>query len=182
MRLKNLNNLLNTWGKYVVQQSRTYLTKGKRNNTKKLYDSLDYDIEVSENFAKLNFYMEDYGSYQDAGVFGADPSMIKNGVQKGEVTNSVLLGDKSRFSYTTKQPPPKSIGDWAKSRNFRLRDEKGRFAKGDYKTIGYVLSKTIFAQGIKPSLFFTKAYNNAMDRYANKLSDALGNDFLQNLE
>lgn len=182
MRLKNLNNLFNTWGKYVVQQSRTYLTKGNNNNTKKLYDSLDYEIEISENFAKLIFSMEDYAAYQDAGVFGADPSLVKNGVQKGQNVKSVLLGNKSRFSYTNKYPPSTDIATWAKSKNIRLRDERGRFVKGNYKSIGYVLSKYIFAQGIKPTLFFTKAYNNSVDRYANELGNALGNDFLQNLE
>lgn len=181
MQLKNLNNLLNTWGKYVIQQSRTYLTKAKKNNTKKLYDSLDYEITLTDEFAQLTFLMEDYGAYQDAGVFGADPTLVKDGIQKGQTTNSVLLGNKSRFSYTTKRPPSDTIAQWAKARNFRLRDEKGRFAKGNYKSIGFVLSRSIFAQGIAPSLFFTKAYNNSVARYADKLADDLGNDFLNNL-
>jgi len=181
VQLKNLNNLLNTWGKYVVQQSRTYLTKAKKNNTKNLYDSLDYEIILTDEFARLIFSMEDYGAYQDAGVFGADPSLVKDGKQKGEITNSVLLGNKTRFSYTNTRPPSDTIAQWAKARNFRLRDEKGRFAKGNYKSIGFVLSRSIYAQGIAPSLFFTKAYNNSVARYADALANNLGDDFITNL-
>lgn len=179
MQLKNLNNLLNTWGKYVVQQSRTYLSKSRKNNTKKLYDSLDYEILTSDKFVSLTFLMEQYGMYVDQGVKGANPNIIDEwtkGRRKG-----IQKAPNSPFSYKTKYPPSQPLSEWAKSRNFRLRDEKGRFTKGNYKSIGYVLSKFIYAQGIAPSLFFTKAYNNSIKRYADELANSLGDDFITNL-
>ena len=39
-----LNKALNGFGKYVIQQSRSNLTKGKKNSTSDLYNSLKYDI------------------------------------------------------------------------------------------------------------------------------------------
>ena len=47
--LKNVQQELNRFAKYVIQQSRTNLTKGKKNSSKALYNSLDYDINVSPN-------------------------------------------------------------------------------------------------------------------------------------
>jgi hypothetical protein len=48
-------------------------------------------------------------------------------------------GTKKRYNtifdeYTNKKPPMQPLADWAKARNIRLRDEKGRYKKGNYKT------------------------------------------------
>ena len=45
----NTQEELNKFAKYVIKQARTNLTKGKRNASKRLYDSLDYDLNVSKN-------------------------------------------------------------------------------------------------------------------------------------
>ena len=81
--LKNLQTELQSFGKYVVQQSRTNLTKGKHNVDKRLYRSLDYKISESNDIYSLQFLMEDYGMFIDKGVRGANPSLVKNGKQKG---------------------------------------------------------------------------------------------------
>ena len=49
MKLANLNKIMNEWGKYIVQQSRTRLTKGKQNISNELYRSLKYKIAESKN-------------------------------------------------------------------------------------------------------------------------------------
>ena len=41
MQLKETKDILNKFAKYVIQQSRTNLTKGKKNSSKALYNSLD---------------------------------------------------------------------------------------------------------------------------------------------
>ena len=76
MQLKETQNALNTFAKYVVQQSRTNLTKGSKpygskNSSKKLYNSLDGDVKFSKNSFQLSFLMEQYGIFQDKGVRGA---------------------------------------------------------------------------------------------------------------
>ena len=70
MQLKETQTALRAFGKYVVQQARTNLTKGKKNVSKELYDSLGFTLEeVSQGF-RLFFEMEDYGMFQDRGVKG----------------------------------------------------------------------------------------------------------------
>ena len=68
--LKNVQQELNRFAKYVIQQSRTNLTKGKKNSSKELYNSLDYDLNVSPNSFSMSFLMEEYGIFQDKGVSG----------------------------------------------------------------------------------------------------------------
>ena len=141
--LNNVKDSLNKFAKYVVQQSRSNLTKGKKNVSKSLYDSIDYDLTVSPNSFSLSFIMDEYGMYQDKGV---------SGTQKKYNTP---------FKYTNKMPPIKPLADWAKFKNIRLRDAKGKFAKGNYKTIGFLISRSIYRKGIKPSLFFTKPFERS---------------------
>ncbi len=73
-------------------------------------------------------------------------------------------------------PPLAPLIKWAKFRNIRLRDNKGKFAKGNYRTIGFILQKRIFAQGIKPSLFFTKPFTRAFKNLPEEVVDAFGLD------
>ncbi len=143
---KRTQEELNKFAKYVIQQSRTNLTKGGKSVSGDLYNSLGYDINVSPNSFSLQFYMADYGEFQDKGVSGTKKRY-----------NTI-------YEYTNKKPPMQPLADWAKARGIRLRDEKGRYKKGDYKTIGFILQRSVFEKGIKPSLFFTKPFEKAFER------------------
>ena len=72
---------LNKYAKYVIQQSRTNLTKGKHNVNKALYNSLKYNISKSS----VTFDMLEYGAFQDEGVRGKNPSKVSpNAKIKGQ--------------------------------------------------------------------------------------------------
>lgn len=146
MDFKRTQEELNRFAKYVIQQSRTNLTKGGKSVSGDLYNSLGYDLNVSPNSFSLQFYMADYGEFQDKGVSGTKRRY-----------NTI-------YEYTNKKPPMQPLADWAKARGIRLRDEKGRYKKGDYKTIGFILQNSVYEKGIKPSLFFTKPFEKAFDR------------------
>lgn len=149
---------LEDFKKYVIQQARTNLTKGKKNVDKKLYNSLQGFVEKSPAGFRLYFEMEDYGMFQDKGVSGKKRKYD------------------TPFSYKNKRPPIGPLAEWAKKRNIRLRDEKGRFKKGNYNTIGFLISKSIFEKGLKPSLFFTKPFERAFKRLPEDLASAFGED------
>ena len=165
--LKNLQTELQSFGKYVVQQSRSNLTKQKHNVSKDLYNSIHYKLKENNGNFDLAFIMDEYGTFLDKGVKGANPSLVKGGKQKG---------GNSPYSFKNKRPPMQPIADWAKKRNIRLRDKEGKFKKGNYRTIGFILQRSIFAQGIKPSMFFTKPFLAAFDRYPELLSKAFAQD------
>ena len=171
--LKNLQAELQAFGKYVVQQSRSNLTKQKHNVSKGLYNSIGYKITEDNGKFDLTFVMDEYGTFLDKGVKGANPSLVKNGKQKG---------GNSPYSYKSKRPPMQPLADWAKKRNIRLRDKKGKFKKGNYRTIGFILQRSIYAQGIKPSMFFTKPFTAAFEKYPELLSKSFLQDIIDILK
>ncbi len=164
MRLKETKEALIKFRDFVIQQSRSRLTKGKKNVNKDLYNSLEGDVKVMPNSINVQFSMEDYGVFQDKGVSGKEKKY------------------NTPFSYTNKMPPLKPLANWAKFRNIRLRDKKGRFSKGNYNTIGFLIARSIYKKGIKPSLFFTKPFEQAFKKLPEELTEAFGLDirnFLQ---
>ena len=140
--LKNVQQELNRFAKYVIQQSRTNLTKGKKNSSKALYNSLDYDINVSPNSFSLSFLMEDYGIFQDKGV---------SGIKKKYNTP---------YSYTNKMPPPSKMDKWIVRKGLKgVRGKDGKFISR--KSLQFMIARSIYNNGIKPSLFFTKPFQKA---------------------
>lgn len=159
---KNTKEYLNAFAKYVIQQSRSNLSKQNKNVDKKLYNSLDKEIEVGANSFRLAFLMEDYGTFQDKGV---------SGTQKKYNTP---------FSYKSKKPPLKPITDWVKKRRFQFRKDNGKFMS--YQSTAFLVRNGIFKNGIKPSLFFTKPFEKAFERLPDELIEAYGLDVEQFLE
>lgn len=140
--LKNVQQELNRFAKYVIQQSRTNLTKGKKNSSKKLYNSLDYDLNVSPNSFSMSFLMEDYGIFQDKGV---------SGIKKKYNTP---------FSYKDKMPPPSKMDKWIVRKGLKgVRGKDGKFISR--KSLQFMIARSIYNNGIKPSLFFTKPFEKA---------------------
>lgn len=158
MDFKKTEDSLNKFAKYVIQQSRANLSRQKRNVSSDLYGSLKYNLKVSPNSFGLEFYMLPYGKFLDKGVSGTKRRY-----------NTI-------FEYINKKPPMQPLADWAKARNIRLRDEKGKYKKGNYKTIGFILQKSIYEKGIKPSLFFTKPFEKAFYNLPPELIEAFGLD------
>lgn len=140
--LKNVQQELNRFAKYVIQQSRTNLTKGKKNSSKKLYNSLDHKLNVSPNSFSLKFLMEDYGIFQDKGV---------SGIKKKYNTP---------FSYKDKMPPPSKMDKWIVRKGLKgVRGKDGKFISR--KSLQFMIARSIYNNGIKPSLFFTKPFEKA---------------------
>ena len=170
MLLRRIKQVFEDYSKYVVKQSRTNLSKQNKNVNKKLYNSIVGKVKVRQDTIKLIFEMEEYGIYQDKGVRGS----------KGHYADKATA--ESPFVYRTKMPPIDVIGDWAKKKNIRLRDAKGKYAKGNYKTIGFLFARSIKEKGIRASLFFTKPLNARMDYFLSELAKAVGDDFEMDLQ
>ena len=140
--LKNVQQELNRFAKYVIQQSRTNLTKGKKNSSKALYNSLDYDLNVSPNSFSMSFLMEDYGIFQDKGV---------SGIKKKYNTP---------YAYKDKMPPPSKMDKWIVRKGLKgVRGKDGKFISR--KSLQFMIARSIYNNGIKPSLFFTKPFQKA---------------------
>ena len=131
MEFPLLDAVVKKYAKYVVQQAKSNLTKDKKGSGD-LYNSVKYVLDTESDAFLLAFLMEKYGAYVDEGVKGANPSLIKGGVQKAPL---------SKFKYTNKMPPMQILADWAKSKNIRFRNAKGQYAKGSNRSMGFVYRK-----------------------------------------
>ena len=171
MTNNELNKTLKAFGKYVVDQSKANLEKDGKSGGE-LYNSVSYNLIQEANAFLLEFLMEDYGIFQDKGVKGKDPSKVSpNAKIKGQQApnspyrfGSGKTGNWNQFV--------SSIEKWAKKRNVRFRDEKGRYKKGNYKSLAYVIAGNIYNRGIKPSLFFTKPFEKAFKNINEDLIEA----------
>ena len=163
MQLKEVREELNKFGKFVIQQARSRLTKNKKNVNKKLYNSLEYKPFNRGDSLGVEFYMEQYGRFQDQGVKGTKSNYI-------EYKNSP-------FSYRSSMPNPAIFEGYIKRKGIKGRDKKtGRFITN--KTLQFLIARSIYQKGIKASMFFTKPFNQAYD----KLPIELQENFVKDIE
>tara|TARA_X000001382_G_scaffold30899_1_gene19870 strand:- start:5151 stop:5684 length:534 start_codon:yes stop_codon:yes gene_type:complete len=170
MQLKETREALNRFGKFVIQQARSRLTKGvkrggkrfSQNDTKKLYNSLEYLPFNRSGSIGVEFYMEDYGKFQDKGVKGTKSNYLEN--------------KNSPFSYKSSMPNPEIFEGYIKRKGIKGRDKKGRFITN--KSLQFLIARSIFQKGIKASMFFTKPFNQAYE----KLPKDLQENFVKDIE
>ena len=179
MDFKNVDEILKSFAQYVVDASKENLTKDKKGDGD-LYNSLDYTFDKSQDQFLLDFLMEDYGVYVDKGVRGKTSTYPE--------TNAAL----SQFQYGSgtgqKGGLTKGINAWLKKKRFQFRDKKGRFMS--YDSTAFLISRSIYNKGTKPSLFFTKPFEKAFKNlpkeivtaYALDVEKLLGNTIKDNLK
>ena len=158
MQFKNVDEILNKYGKYVVQQSKSNLTKDKKGGGD-LYNSVSYKIDKSQDDFLLNFLMEDYGAFVDR---------LKISKTSTYPQTSAAL---SKFQYGSgtglKGGLTKGINAWLKKKRFQFRDKKGRFMS--YDTMTYLIARSIYNKGLKANLFFTKPFEAGLKRLPDDL-------------
>ena len=171
--MSEFKKAMEKYAKYVVQQARSNLSKGKNNASKQLYNSLSYEVKQNRTsggqFAtgyNAEFFMEEYGTYQDLGVHGAKSSYVEN--------------RKSPFRYTTKQPPTKAFDKWIKIKGIKGRDKKtGRFITD--QSLKFLIARSIKNKGIRASLFFTKPFEAGINKYGDEIAGGFADDILKQL-
>lgn len=160
LRESGLQDALDKFKTYVIKQARTNLTKGDRNVSRKLYNSLKGEAKVYAKGYTLSFEMEEYGFYQDKGVKGkksstkAPNSPYKFGSGKGK-----------------KGGLTEGIQRWVKARKFQFKDNRGKFMS--YDSTAWIITKSIYAKGLRPTLFFTKPFEQAYKRLPQELVNDL---------
>jgi len=160
---KETSKALNTFAKYVIQQSRSNLTKGNKNASKALYNSLGYNLKVTENSFSLSLEMEDYGKFQDKGVSGTEVKY------------------NTPYKYTNKKPPASAFSQWVIRKGLKgVRDKSGRFVSR--KGLQFAIANSIFKKGIKPSMFFTKPFEKAFKNLPDEVIEAYALDLDNFLE
>jgi hypothetical protein len=109
--------------------------------------------------------MDEHGLYQDKGVRGKSSS--------AKAPNSPYRFGSGRG---LKGSLTKNIDKWVVRRRIQFRDrETGRFLS--YKSTAFLITRSIFHKGLKPSLFFTKPFEAGYKKYIDvDLIKAFGQD------
>lgn len=174
LEFKELNAIANVFGRYVINQSKSNLVAAKKGGGN-LEKSINYKVADIQEGIKVTFEMPKYGEFVDRGV---DGKKVKYGA---------TAYDGRRLAYTNKMPPPSKLDKWivkkgGKGVSLAPRDSKGRFTKrkidsiGFQKSIQFLIARSIFFKGIRPSMFFTKPYRDAMSKYSEQFNVAFFTD------
>jgi hypothetical protein len=163
---------LNKFGKFLVQQSRSNLTKKDKNASKELYNSIGYDLSVHKNSFTFSFSMENYGKFVDAGVKGVGGTKA-NGEQwkKKRVTNS-------KFKYRNKRPPASAFNGWVVRRGIAPRSASGQFVSR--KSLQFAIANSVYHTGLETTNFFSRPFELGFEKLTDDVVEAFGLD-LDNL-
>jgi hypothetical protein len=158
MEKSEVQKALERFRDHVVSISKRNLTNKQKNSSKKLYNSIQGKVKANPNSFEVEFTMEDYGVFQDAGVSGTRKKY------------------NTPYSYKSKMPPPKAFDKWLVKKGIAPRDN-GRFTSR--KSLAFLIARSVYRNGIKPSLFFTKPFEAAYKNLPQELIDKYGLDAIE---
>jgi hypothetical protein len=159
MQKAEVQKALERFRDHVVSVSKRNLTNSKKNSSKKLYNSIKGNVKAMPNSFSMEFTMEDYGVFQDAGVSGTKKKY------------------NTPYSYKSKMPPVKAFDKWIVRKGLAPRKSGGQFTSR--KSLAFLIARSVFRNGIKPSLFFTKPFEAAYKNLPQELVEAYGLDAIE---
>ncbi|CAB5218015.1 hypothetical protein UFOVP207_54 [uncultured Caudovirales phage] len=160
----NVQEELDKFKKYVIQQSKSNLSKQDRNVSSKLYNSIKGEAKAMPNSFYINFEMEPYGQFLDQGIKG------KNSSSKAPNSPFKFGSGKGKKGGLTQ-----GIDRWVRARRFQFRDKKkGKFLS--YESTAFLITRSIYSKGTKPTLFFTKPFNKYFEKLPEELIVKYGLD------
>ena len=158
-----VKSVLDKFGKSVIQQSRTRLTKDKSNFTKELYNGLTYQVDPKG--LSMSFSMPLHGAVLDEGISGTE---VKRSTRFTYRATTNLIG----FEAATG-----TFAKWAKFRGIQGRSKKtGRFITN--KQLGFMIASSVKKKGRKGTEFFTKS----LDQQFKKLPDEIAEEVAFDIE
>lgn len=140
----------------VVAEAKANLQKMGKDTSGKLSNSIKGEVKEMKNSIGVYFEMEPYGNFQDKGVSGTQRKFD------------------TPYSYRDKMPPPSAFDKWIVKKGIAPRSASGKFQSR--KGLQFAIARTIFKQGIKPSLFFTRPFEEAYKTLPDTLIDKYGLD------
>lgn len=161
--LENVRDILNDFRHAVIKDAKKNLRKKSASGN--LANTLDSELEVfkSGNF-RLGFQLGDYGEFVDKGVRGKKQGRWKTPYRFGSGTHK---GSWGKFT--------NSLEKWIRVKGIKGRDQKtGRFISN--KSLSFLIARSIYNKGLKPSLFFTKAFDKHYKKLNKDLVESFGLD------
>ena len=163
--------VMDSYRKYVIQQSRSNLSKGGEHGThnasSSLYKSIKGKISSKMNrslkgrftggstLPSVEWEMKNYGKFLDEGVKGSNSNYLEN------------RNSKNKFRNGKKTVPLGPIRKWCKKKGL---DEK----------LAFIIGRSIYQKGIKATNFFTKPLEKRNKMYMKQYHKAVADDIAYN--
>jgi hypothetical protein len=169
-KFRRTDRVLNQWRKYLVQQSKSRLSKSGSNATGELYGSVrgyidkKFNRDVKGRFTggrqlpSMHIEFNSYGQFIDKGVQGTKSNYIEN---RNSPYRFGRNGDK-------KAVPTKAISKWVAK-------------KGLPKSLTYVIARSIYQKGIKATQWFSRSLELSKKRYLSRYHIAVADDIAENV-
>jgi hypothetical protein len=154
MEFKKTKLALELFAKAVKLKAQQTLKKEKQISSGKLYDSIDYKLDVVQTKSKTLF--------MDLGVKGSESTYP-------ESRNSPY-----KYSGRFKMINPASLDKWLIKKSIAPRDKSGRFI--ERKNLKYAIATSIYRKGLKGSRFFTGSFEEEFKNIDNQVQEAFGLD------
>ncbi len=171
-KLKNVIKEMNALGVNTISKAKANLEKS--NSSGALSESLTYDINEKDiDNPILEFYGLEYGKFVDQGVQGNDPQAQPPGAlaRYNKAPNSPYQFGTGTGSGSLRG----AIDKWVVQKGIpAARDEKGRFIKR--KSLVYLMTRSIWNTGIRPTYFFENAQETASRGIQRKFAKAYAKD------
>ena len=177
--LDNLRKELEGFALNVIASAKGELQSQGKVSSGRLKNSLEYEITEDKGEVDLSFYGEDYAMFVDKGVQGANPS----GMPEGAIAryNKAPMSPYRFSTGSGKKGLRGGINKWLTQKGIKgVRDDKGRFLPR--KSMIFLMSRSVYLTGMRPSFFFTKPFERYRKGLTNKLMDAYGIDIKQELD
>jgi hypothetical protein len=147
---------LDKFGKFIVQQSRSNLTKAGKKDKGNLYKSISYEAKENKNSFELTFFMEPYGTFVDKGVKG-----VKSSSKAPNSPYKFGTGSGREGGLT------EGINGWVKRKRFQFKDLS-------YEETAFIVRRSIWFTGLKTTNFFERPFELAFKKLPDELVKAYG--------
>jgi len=148
-------NELEKFGKYVVQQSKSNLSKKKKKDTSNLYNGVKFEVTKEKDATTLTF---DFGTANDYWQF------VDKGV-KGVSSSAKAPNSPFKFGTGTGKSGglTKGINGWVARKRIQFQDRKTKQFLS-YKATAFLIIRSIWNKGLETTNFFTKPFEQAFKR------------------
>ena len=164
MQLDNFKKALEVFRDKVVEESKKNLRKEGKGGGALENELKGGEVKVTDRSLQFEIEMPYYGVFQDKGVSGVEKKYKTPYSYKRKGGANSLKG----------MPPPSKLDKWTVKKGIAPRDEKGRFLSR--KSLQFAIARSIFYNGIRPSLFFTKPFLKYSKELPNELEQAFALD------
>lgn len=150
---------LDIFGKYLVKQTRSNLTRKGKKNTSKLYNSLDYKVKVNKNSFEFEFLAEDYLTFVDKGVKG-----VKSSSKAPKSPYKFGSGTGRKGGLTD------GINKWVRQKRIQFKNKKGQFTS--YESTAFIIKRSIWFTGLETTNVFTRPFELGFKRLPDDIVEA----------